>query len=239
MIRMSDDFEDGHDRVLKLVALLNRLEQHWRPQIESGAPMSFGQLTMAMSDKSATVRRYALRIRAFSHLRNALVHGHGYPKDCIAIPDGHALNDFERVVDLLVDPPLLSSFQGASVRLFEPADKLSDVLTHMRAGDYSQVVLRVDGNTVVLTTEGIARWLAANCDNEIIDISVATAGETLKHEELGGFALAARTMTIHDAHEIFMRPRKTQLFALVVTEHGRPSEKPIALVTPNDLIERL
>lgn len=77
-------------------------------------------------------------------------------------------------------------------------------------------------------------------EDPIIDVSDATVGQALRCEAPGGFRIMRRRDTVYDAREAFTRAlerKQPRIFALIVTENGNTSEKPLGIVTPWDLLE--
>jgi hypothetical protein len=73
-----------------------------------------------------------------------------------------------------------------------------------------------------------------------IDVSKATVYDALRYEAYNGFQIMRRKDTIYDAREAFthaLRRKQPRLFALIVTENGKTTEKPLGIVTPWDLLD--
>jgi hypothetical protein len=88
--------------------------------------------------------------------------------------------------------------------------------------------------------ESVARWVERQTKDPIIDVSEATVDDALRHEAPNGFRIMRRKDSVYDAREAFARAlerKQPRLFALIVTENGKATEKPLGIVTPWDLLD--
>lgn len=110
----------------------------------------------------------------------------------------------------------------------------------MRENVFSQTVVEISSGFTLLTTEGVSRWLESQVEEDIISVREARISDALSFEVKGAGLFMARNETVYAAREAFMKvPRegRERLLAILVTDHGRKSEKPLAIVTPWDLLE--
>ncbi len=91
----------------------------------------------------------------------------------------------------------------------------------------------------MLTVEGIGRWLAEHAMQELVDIAAARIADTLAFDLPSNFQFMRRDETIDAARAVFIQAieqKRPRLFAVIVTHNGKPTEKPLGLITPWDLI---
>lgn len=134
---------------------------------------------------------------------------------------------------------LIPRFQKSDIRLFSPQDPLVTALQHLRERDYSQVVVRIEGKLSLLTVEGIARWLEEQAQEDIISVREVVITDAWRYEQAENVSIMSRGQTVYDAMEIFMlaiEQRKPRIYALLITEHGKATERLQGIVTPWDLL---
>ncbi|MGA2083936.1 MAG: hypothetical protein ABSG60_00270 [Terracidiphilus sp.] len=228
------------DRAEEFIQLFNQVEEFLSRLVNRASYTRFERLVEVASADNAAVRANANALGQFAKLRNAIVHGEGYPPHIVAMPSPQALSKFKRVAHEVIEPtPLIPAF-GRQVRCFSPGDAVSTVLDFMRKYDFSQVVVRgVDGRLGVLTVEGITWWLADNVKGNQIPVDSATIGDVIALEPQGGLKILGAKKTIFDATDAFrnsIHHDSTRLYAIVITENGDIVEDPIGFVTPWDLV---
>lgn len=109
----------------------------------------------------------------------------------------------------------------------------------MKQNDYSQIVIQQSNDLDILTVEGIAKWLEEEVDNDLISLKDAHVSDASRFESPRAFIVLSRNKTIYDARKAFasaIEYKHPRLFAVVITETGKRSEKPLGIVTPWDLV---
>jgi hypothetical protein len=106
----------------------------------------------------------------------------------------------------------------------------------MRAHEFSQVITVRDGTHVVLSTEGIARWLEVKSKEDVIALSDTRLTDVLDFEPIDSCTYLKADDTVDRAREVFAKDIGKRLFSALVTENGRPKETPINIVPPWDFV---
>lgn len=226
-------------RADRFVELYNQLGDYLLRITGEHRYVSYYELISAAARHHTVVRRYAADLRKYGDLRNAIVHDRGYPAQIIAEPSEAALLRFATIVDHIIKPKRLEAF-SRKLRCFSKDEPLVAGLRYMRDHDYSQVVVRDSGAIALLTTEGIARWLEQQTEQDIISIVDARVGDALAHEVADSFIVMSRDEMIDSAHAAFtsaIELGQPRLVAVIVTQNGRRTETPLGIVTPWDLLE--
>ena len=138
-----------------------------------------------------------------------------------------------------MDPVTLDDFRE-EVRTFLKDDPLIGALEHMRGGGFSQVVVREQDKLALLTTEGVAKWLEQQIQEEVINVADAVVEDALAFELPKSFHLMSRRDTLEQAQAAFLSAverGRERLYAVIITENGKPHETPLGVVTPWDVIE--
>lgn len=220
--------------------LFQKLEEYLRRNIEPTGDFPFAQRLAALAEKYPVHRQSAIILKDYGKLRNALVHHRGPGGELIAEPSEQALREFERIVQAIISPPkLIPLFQKSDLRLFSSQDPLVIAFQHMREHDYSQVVVQTEEKLSLLTVEGIARWLEEQAQEDIIGLQEAVIADARKYEQAENVVIMSRNQTIYDAMQSFMlaiEQRKPRIYALLITDHGKATERLLGIVTPWDLL---
>jgi hypothetical protein len=106
----------------------------------------------------------------------------------------------------------------------------------MREKDFSQIIALHDGRHLVLSTEGISRWLESKSKEDIISISDARLRDALHFEPKDSCVYLKANDTIDRAREVFASDIGRRIFCLLITEHASAKEKPLNILTPWDFL---
>jgi hypothetical protein len=227
------------DRTQQFLNRFNELEQFLRDATNSKREVPFGGLIGRASSKNASVRRYERDLREFADLRNAIVHEHPRGHVIAEITD-EALQLFSEIVDKITAPEKVLPLFQREIRVFTEEQPLVEAVRELWETGHSQVIVRVDKMLTLLSTAGVTRWLGSQINGAAIDLAGATIGDALTFEQEGGIAFLARTAPVDEARSLFLSfpsRRQQRLRAVVITEHGRPTEAPLGIITASDLVE--
>ncbi|MCC7477104.1 hypothetical protein IT575_01485 [bacterium] len=227
------------DAGTEFIRLFNELDEHLKKLTRAQRLRTFPERVAEVARHNATVRRWREELRDFSELRNAIIHDRFYPERIIATPTEEALAQLRSIVEQIVQPRTLGGHFESAVQTFSAADKLVTVLRWLRDHDYSQAVI-YDGELRLLTVKGIARWLTAQTEVECLMLGDATLEDALAYEQSGCFISMSRNNTIDEAREAFeheLANGQRKLYAILITQGGKLSQKPLGIITPWDLIE--
>jgi len=227
------------DRTQQFLNRFNELEQFLRDETNSKREVPFGGLIGRSATKNAAVRPYERDLREFADLRNAIVHEH--PRGhVIADITQEALDEFNAMVDRIMEPERVYPLFQTNISVYQEDDPLTDAVRDLWESGHSQVIVRVDRMLTLLSSAGITRWLGSQVNGTAIDLAAATVGDALTYEEEGGIAFVSRYAPVLEARELFLSfptRRSQRLRAIVITENGKPTEAPLGIITPSDLVE--
>src|SRR5205085_815504 len=96
-----------------------------------------------------------------------------------------------------------------------------------------------NGANALLSSEGIARWLAS-CANEVVSLAGHTVAEVLPLEKPDVFELMSGQSTVDSARQRFHEAlgRGIRLRAILITSDGKPSQRLLGIITAADLLEQ-
>ena len=187
-------------------------------------------------------RRVRARYELFDtcrQLRNLLVHQRVDSRP-VAEPSPALVDELEKALRLMQHPPQVIQHFRRDLREFSEDSLISEVLAYTSTHNFSQVVVRVEGQLALLSSNTIHRWLAAQASVGLVDLGVPVR-EVLSHREVESneVRFAPRKTTVSDALSQFQEGQSRKIVALIITETGRPEEKPLAFLTVWDLGEAI
>lgn len=197
---------------------------------------SFANMVHQAGRKNTSIRMFENDLREFAELRNAIVHdrGHGY---VIAEPHDEVVAEIERITDIVLDPPRVSSLLDGPVVTLRPDQTLGDVAGAIRQTGYAQYPVYDDNGLVgLLTYRALARWLAARFDaGEPVDPSVPLA-QVLEFAN-SAHAVVGQDAAVLDVVELFAENARhgRHLTAVLITRGGADDASPLGIVTAADL----
>lgn len=200
---------------------------------------SFSYMLDHLSKSQPAVNHYRDDLKEYSELRNAIVHRR-IGDEPIAEPHPEVVSQIEFIAEALLSPPLLEIRFLKPVRYCSDHDSIRDVVMTMSEGQYNQLPVYSDGILVGLVSADIVtRWLG-----EAFQRAAAVDGQEQIRDvlRLGGkhdFELLSRRATVFDALHVLESNYKKgrRVKAIIITESGEYSEKPIGIVTTLDLPE--
>ena len=229
------------NRADEFVRLYNELTDRLGREARLQHHVSFVELVEQAARRNPVVRRNISLLRDYAELRNSIVHYHSYPGEYVAEPTERTLERFRRLVDQITNRRRLYPTHRKDVRVFDAEEPFTDALRYMDEKDYSQVVIRKDGELKLLTAEGVAEWLQSRAKDPELNLSEYTVGQVHDSEKGEKSAVMKRTQTVDEALDLFsetaLNRRSCRIFAILVTQNGKRTEKPLGIVTAWDLLK--
>lgn len=130
---------------------------------------------------------------------------------------------------------------GKAVRVLTIERPLTDALDAIRDDDFTQIVIRVNGELKLLTIEGIARWMAGQPRTPILPLDGVTIGDVFKYERKDNMKCIDAGVSILDARTYFanrLDSTKPNLVALIITHTGKPTGTPLGIITAADFLNK-
>ena len=217
----------------------NDIEQHLRSRLQAKNSDAFWWLVDRAFDKHMLNKRQAEMLKDYAKLRNAIAHGRYFDGEPIAQPHPQVVDNMVAIARVLTDPPTALEVVGRhTVTTLAPEDDVYAALQVIAKHGFSQIPIYDNGTFVqLLSPNVIARWIAADLDdNHVLDAASIT--EILKFGQPADEAAILPTdATAQEVIDILTEvPRKgRQVHAVIITEHGQPTEKPIRILTHGDL----
>ncbi|WP_431028687.1 CBS domain-containing protein [Lysinibacillus sp. LZ02] len=225
----------------RFLTAFNRIDHTMRDIIGAKDFMPFYRLVDQAKKKSPLIRKYEDDLRSYADLRNAIVHHRTSPEYVIAEPHNQVVERIEHIDEVLARPKLVGQMFRKRVMSFQTTDSLQHTLKMIRKRRYTQFPV-YEGTVFqgLITTVGITNWLATSMVGECLPKKTPVLQDILHHEKNQvNYKFISRYITIYEAEEIFKQgvERGRRFEALLITEHGKPHQKLIGIVTPLDIMK--
>ena len=157
----------------------------------------------------------------------------------IAEPHESTVERIELILKRLNDPPQLGAMFATKVKQAGADEMIGRAAALMLEGNFSQLPI-YEGTRFVglLTAETIARWLGTKFASGIGLVEEASVRDVLKFtEDAENHLFRARHASVFDALDAFdeFTHRGKSLDAILITQAGKPHEKPLGIVTVFDV----
>jgi len=199
----------------------------------------YGELLQKAKKKRGIIHENFERFRRFGHLRNALVHEKNKENFYIAVPHLELVEEIERLCEQLLRPPLALSIASQPVTTLPSKASITEVLRIIEQKSFSQIpIYDDDGFKGLLTEGGIAKWFSQNIKGGLVSVKGHTAADILPLEKAHNVHFISRNQTIYDLEDVFedYYNHNKKLEAILITESGAKTQKPIGIVTAWDLV---
>lgn len=225
----------------RFLTAFNRIDHRLRDIIGAKDFLPFYRLVDQAKKKDVLVRKYEDDLRSYADLRNAIVHHRTSMDYVIAEPHPDVVEKIEYMDATLAKPTLVGQMFCKKVYVLQERDSLKYVLKVIRNRKYTQFpVYHKDQFKGLVTTVGITNWLATTLSVDQLPKHVPTMRDILLHEKNKvNYKFISKYITIYEAEEIFKQgvERGRRFEALLITEHGKPQEKLIGIITPLDIMK--
>jgi hypothetical protein len=223
----------------EFIGLFNELRAILQRTTGLANGVSFYRLVHAASAKDVTAKHHARFLRSICDLRNAIVHDLHYPEEVIADPRPEVLQRLKQVLEIIKSPPKIIPRFRRDIKPFAAQDQLGIALAYMQQNDYSQVVVQISSEFRILSSEGIVKWLSDARQVGLADLGGAVVQDAYRHEGATGQRYMARDETVDAAVSAFehaIQEGIPRLHAILITHSGKPTESPLGIITPWDLL---
>ena len=230
---------EGTDLAVTFLAAFNDIEAHLRSELNAKRSDSFRWMVRLAEKKHLISKEHAEALDDYAELRNAISHGQYNNLRPIADPRPDTVKTIEKIRDFLINPPIaLNVLSPQKVKSFHLDDPITRALEIVRTTEISQFPVYQSSNgsseyVALLTTNTIARWVASDlADNAHLD--ARSIEEVLNYAESSDLAVfLPRTTTAQAVVDVMSAPELP--WSVIITEHGKPHEKPLRVITGRDM----
>lgn len=231
----------GTENSDRFLTAFNRIDHRLRNIVGIKDFMPFYRLIDQAKKKEVLVKKYEDDLRSYADLRNAIVHHRTALNYVIAEPHTDVVERIEYIDATLAKPMLVGQMFRKRVLVFQEKDSLKHVLKVIRQRKYTQFPVYYNKQFKgLITTVGITNWLASKVGSDHLPKGIPTLHDILMHENNRvNYKFVSRYITIYEAEEIFKQgvERGRRFEALLITEHGKPHQKLIGMITPLDIVK--
>jgi predicted transcriptional regulator len=225
----NDDARSNAERFLDAYAII---EHEMSVMAKETKYIPFSQLLYKCAQKSWVVSKNQQELREYNELRNAIVHLRDGNEEIIAQPTDRVTRDIERIAALLHKSEKLMAYASAPVKTVSPTDSIRGAYTVMRHLDSSKVPVYNNGSYYgMIQMENICRWAMESHDETEHVKDLITTSKRAR------VVFLPETAHVVDAMQAFDQAMRhgAVLLAVIMTENGSPKEKPLGIVTVQDL----
>ncbi|WP_016837580.1 CBS domain-containing protein [Ureibacillus thermosphaericus] len=225
----------------RFLLAFNRITFTLRKIVKAREHLPFYRLIELAKKKSPLVKKYEDDLRTFADLRNVIVHHRVSEEFVIAEPHIQVVERIEYIDQLLDRPSIVGQVFRKKVVTFQTTDSLKEALDIVQQRKYTQFPI-YEGKEFqgLVTTVGITNWLADVANHKILVYEMPTMKDILLYEKKRvNYKFISRYLTVYHAKELFKEgvERGKRYDALLITEHGKPHQKLIGIITPLDLMK--
>ena len=199
-------------------------------------------LNVGAAKNYQVIKTYYNDLEQYAKLRNALVHDKRNLNYYIAEPHIQVVEHIEKIAKILTSPNSALSIATKEVIFYQYDDQITNVIKGIKKHPYSRYpIYHKEKFKGILRTSDIVKWMSEHLDNSILDVCNITVSDVmnLKSVTQHPVEFTAKSANIFEVEELFEKAHKQnrKLEAVIITENGKPNEKPLGLVTAWDLIE--
>lgn len=209
-------------------------------QAEAGSVGGQSDLESMITRSKALTPEHKRKLHAWRKLRNVIVHSSRENSKPIADPRDAEVEQLEKIVAFLRDPPRVSAVLGlvAPVVLTWHSE-ISDFFSElMPPKDFSQApFVDEDGTHKLITSNAVARWAAASYEaNHGVILEKTLIAEVANFSEEGDNLVSRRhDLTCQEAIDILTNPNGIPPAAILLTDTGHEHGRAMGLVVKADL----
>ena len=229
------------ERIQRFEAAYNRIDHALGDMVASGGDRrktGFAAKVRIAAARRRHLARYKDFLLEAGELRNALVHSRTGDDEYIAVPSEKTVIEMERVEQAAFSPEKVLPRFARRVIALRSDQSIADAWQLMRDDGYSRYpVYAADGTFVgLLTSNGFARFAAGHLSGTVLHIDTARVHveDMLDQDHRRDQVIfVSRDAIIDEVDEMFHQNK--MLDCVIVTDHGRPDEKPLGLISGNDI----
>ena len=191
----------------------------------------YQQLLFKAQKYSWVVSKNLQELREYGELRNALVHLRDGKNEVIAEPTDTVTKDIERIAKLLTSNDNVMQYVSQPVQTVSLQDTIVDTYKIMEKMDTTKVPVYCKDEFVgVLKVESVCKWAMNHSDKKYVK-------DIMNDDSKKSILFLKKEATVQDVMDAYERSIQSgiQLLAILVTEHGEMSEKPLGILTTKDL----
>ncbi|WP_338469707.1 CBS domain-containing protein [Niallia sp. XMNu-256] len=218
----------------------NQIHSWLRKNIKGTHTDKFTELLKGGFPQHSLIRKNYHDLKMFARLRNSIVHEKIDKGFYIAEPHEKVVEQIEKIASLVFQPKNVLLVGSRPVVYYDENAKLFDVLKIIKTKPYSIFPIYDQNNYKwLLTAECIIQWMAQNLSDKTIRLENIIVKDLYGISKPKPVEFVDKETDMFEVEEIFenYHQKNRRLEAVIITTNGKKSEKPLAIITPRDLVE--
>jgi predicted transcriptional regulator len=218
----------------------NQIHSWLRKSIKNVRTDKFSELLRIGFPQHSIIRKHYHDLQMFARLRNSIVHDKVKIGFYIAEPHEQVVDKIEKIATQVFQPKTALSIASTPVLYFQEETPLTDILNTINKTSYSiYPIYNQMGHSSLLTLDIIVKWLSDNLVGNFIRIENIKVSQLISLKAPPSVEFVNKDADMFAVEEIFEQYhlRSQKLEAVIITETGSPSEKPLGIITSWDLVE--
>ncbi|MBN2794656.1 MAG: CBS domain-containing protein [Clostridia bacterium] len=216
----------------------NQLDNYLRSKAGAVNHVSFASIVNQVAERKGVVKYYKKHLIEYNELRNAIVHER-IDGRVIAEPNDDAVAEFKSIYDKISSPKSITEICRHEVKILEQTASLAEALNLMKTHDFSQIPIYNEHHFVcMLNSETIASWLSNHLTTGQKELSNTKIEEVIKYKtQYKKTLIQSRKTNIYDIIKLYKENvyDPVQIDAILITHSGKVTEKPITIITDEDI----
>lgn len=228
----------------ELLQLYNEVDHFLRQKSKADKYADHSYLIQEMTARNAVVARYQQVLRVVAQIRNTLVHN---PIPLIAQPivepDPQLITTYRNIRDALLNPANALSIAVPAQKIYTShlEANLSDVMKVMSENTFTHIPIIENEKMIGVFSENALLTYLVTVGETIVtsDMKIKDVKDYLPISAHKGesFVFLSRKSSLSDVYKIFNDAIKIhkRIGMVFITEHGKPTEKLLGIITAWDL----
>ncbi len=218
----------------RFLEAFNKFENALKIKLGKDRFTPFAKMIREGASKDKFIRYYEHLLEGLSDLRNVIVHKEG--GKIIATPSDYAVATLEAIVEEYIKPKTIEEISKHNVSTLRAGISLKEALEHMKKVNFTKLPVYRKKDYVGLFTSAIfTRWYLDNMNNDVLNLLNSTNVEDILPLR-DDVTFIRKNMTVYEFIDLMgKRPTKSGIYLL--TEHGKRTERPVAILTSFDYKE--
>lgn len=231
------------ERIDRFETAYNRIDRDLGKLIGDTAERrhGFAARVRIAANKRRRLARHVDFLLEIGELRNALVHTRVEVDHYLASPTAEVVSQLEHISESIAAPPTVIPSFARTVITIDAAGSLAQAWELIRQDGYSRYPVYEHGAFVgLLTSNGFARWCAAHVHHGRLDAdmrNVLVRDVLQADHRRDAIVFLPANAPIDDALIAFADDPRLE--AILITQHGRPTEPPLGLIAAGDIASAL
>jgi predicted transcriptional regulator len=218
----------------------NQIHNWLQKNIKNTGTDRFTELLRLGFPVHSLIRKHYHDLKVFGRLRNSIVHDKIELGFYIAEPHVRVVHKIESIATQLIQPREALSIATKPVFYYYEDSRLKDILTVINKRSYTIFpIYDENGFKWPLTPDCIIKWFAENMRGNIIQLDDVKVEDLYPFKRSKPIEFVKKNADLFEIEEIFEKydVKNQKLEAVIVTETGKQSEKPLGIITSWDLVE--